>query len=229
MLPATTDAAASIPIDYPVPASILRSLSELERDDVAERWLVSRLLEHPSQDLEMLDTLYELAFGRKDYDVALRTAQARLAVVNTPTSRMMVARIRYAQKDYAAVYEQLADVETWRGSIDDRSDAWLLVCDSYRDQNRWDDALHCLHKLDATGSMATRRDELAKRLGDVSDRRATELRMKQIQNLERQMNLPVDQDIPVIHGAGNTDPIPNPLTVPGIQNPIHNPLVPDKP
>jgi hypothetical protein len=229
MLPAADDAAAAIPLDYPVPLSIMHSLSELERDDVTERWLVRRLLDRPTQDLEMLDTLYDLALARKDEPVALRTAQRRFEIANTQTSRMMLARVRYELKDYAAVYELLADVETWPGRIDERADAWLIVCDSYRDQARWDDAMRCLHRLDASGIMELRRNELTQRESDVSDRHASEIRAKQIQDLERSMNLPVDEMLPVLHGAGSDNPIPNPLTSPAIQNPIRNPLTPSQP
>jgi len=227
MLPAADDAAAAIPIDYPVPESILKSLSELDRDDVAERWLVRATLDHPTQDLELLDTLFNLAFSRRDFDVALRAAEARFALMNTNTSRLMIARVRFEQHDYAAVYTELAGVESWPGRLDERADAWLLVCDSYREQRRWDDALHCLHTLDANGCMATRHDELVQRESDVSDRHATEIRTRQIQDLERSMNLPIDENLPVISGAGSADAIPNPLTTPSIRNPIHNPLLPD--
>ncbi len=225
MLPDAEAAAQAIPIDYPAPASILGSLTELERVDIAEQWLVRRLLDRPSQDLELLDSLYDLAFDRKDYAVALRAAEARLAAANTPTSKLDIARVHFAQHAYAAVYTDLADVETWRGRLDERGDAWLLVCDSYRDERRWDDALHCLHRLDASGSLATRRDEIVRRESAVSDRRTNEIRTKQIQDLERQMNLPIDQELPVIDSSGATEPIANPLTGPAIQNPIRNPLV----
>lgn len=226
MLPAPEDAAAAIPSDYPVPTSILRSLSELKRDDVAVAWLVRRVLDRPSQDVDMLDALYDLAYDRKDYPTALRAAQVRLATVNTPTSKLKMARVHYAQREYAAVYAELADVETWRGRLDERGDAWLLVCDSYRDEKRWDDALRCLHRLDGSGSLAIRRDEIVRRESDVTDRRATEIRTKQIQDLERSMNLPVDDSLPVIHHVGSGEAIANPLTGPGIQNPIQNPLAP---
>lgn len=229
MLPDAADAASAIPIDYPNPDSILHSLVELERQDVAEKWLERVAIEHNSQNLDLLDTLYALAFERKDYAVALRAAETRLVAANTPTSRLMHARIKYVQQDYAAVYTELADVQTWPGRIDERADAWLIVCDAYRDQGRWNDALKCIHQLDGTGTMALRRSDITDREGDIADRRQAEVRTKQIQELERTMNLPVDTALPVIHGAGSAanDPIPNPLTAPlppAIQNPIRNPL-----
>ena len=204
VLPAASDASAAIPIDYPVPESILRSLAELHRNDIAVQWLIRRAFEPPTQDLELLDTLYNLAFERKDYDVALRAAHARFAIANTPTSRSMIARILYAQKKYADVYVALADVESWRGLLDERADAWLLVCDSYRDQRRWDEAMQCLHKLDGTGSMASRRGQIVKRESEISELHTSEIRTNQIQDLERSMHLPVDTELPVI-GAGNTN------------------------
>jgi O-antigen ligase len=229
VLPAPDDAAAAIPLDYPVPASIWTSLAELHRDDVAERWLVRRTLDRPTQDLELLDTLYDLALSRTDYDVALRAARARFAIANTPTSRAMIARILYAQKQYTDVYAELADVESWPGNVDDRADAWLLVCDSYRDQRRWDDAMRCIHKLDGTGSMAVRRQQIIQRESAIRELRESEIRSKQIQGLERSLNLPLDDDLPVSGGSGADGPIQNPLGSPPIQNPIHNPLDPVSP
>lgn len=224
MLPSAGDDAAAIPLDYPMPSSILGSLSEFKRDDVAILWLVRRVLDRPSQELALIDALYDLAFARKDYAIALRAASKRLAAANTPTSRLKIARVRYAQQDFAGVYAELADVETWGGRLDERGDAWLLVCDSFRDERRWDDALRCLHRLDASGSLSTRREDIVLRESDVSDRRTNEIRTKQIQDLERSLKLPVDGPLPVIHAAGADDAIPNPLTRPGIQNPIRNPL-----
>jgi hypothetical protein len=89
--------------------------------------------------------------------------------------------------------------------------------------------MRCLHRLDASGIMELRRNELTQRESDVSDRHASEIRAKQIQDLERSMNLPVDEMLPVLHGAGSDNPIPNPLTSPAIQNPIRNPLTPSQP
>jgi O-antigen ligase len=222
-LPAADEASLAIPIDFPVPESIVGSLAELHRNDIAERWLVRRLLERPSQDIALLDVLYNIALERNDYDVALRAAHVRLAVSNTPTSRSMIARILYAQKNYAEVYVELGDVASWKGRIDERADAWLLVCDSYRDQRRWDDAMQCLHKLDGTGSMASRRAALVKRESEINEVRTSEARIEQIQNLERSMHLPVDTPLPIASGSGTQEPIPNPLSSSPIQNPLRAP------
>jgi hypothetical protein len=223
-LPAADEASLAIPIDFPAPDSIVGSLGELHRSDIAERWLVRRALDRSTQDIGLLDMLYKIALGRNDYDVALRAAHARLAIANTPTSRSMIARILYAQKKYADVYVELADVESWKGRIDERADAWLLVCDSYRDERRWDEAMQCLHKLDGSGTMATRRDALIKRESAISEARTSEIRIKQIQDLERSMHLPIDTTLPVIGGgSGAPEPIPNPLTSSPIQNPLLNP------
>ncbi len=224
MLPATNDAAAAIPLDYPKPDTVLKSLAQLNRLDISERWLM-RIVDQPTHDLRLIDELYKLGMDRNDLEVALRAARARFAESQTPTSRLMLARVEFQRNELDAVLEQLSDVKTWRGRLDERADAWLLVCDAHHKRRNWDAALECLHHLDATGSMNMRRNEIVTREGEISDERTSELRIKQIQNLERSLNLPIDTDIPVIR---NKPEAPAPQPGIGIENPIRNPLKPFK-
>jgi hypothetical protein len=220
LLPDIKEAAAAIPLDYPAPEKVLTSLHELKRDDVGERWLV-RILEAQTHDLRMLDALYDLATALGDVDTALRAAQARLKEAHTQTSRVMLARAEFAHKDYDLILKDLADVRSWVGRIDERGDAWLIVCDTHAALEHWDEALQCIHQLDVSGLMTSRHDEIAQRETDIGNKRAAEAKLQQIQALERQMNLPVDTYLPVLP-AQNT-PAP---TQPGvtITNPIVNPL-----
>lgn len=220
-LPATEDAAAAIPVDYFAPYKVLESLTELKREDVSEKWLI-RILEVPTHDLALIDDLYELAMARNDVDVALRAATARLEEAHTQTSRVMLAKAKFAHQDYDAILKDLADVRSWSGRIDERGDAWLIVCDTYIQTARWDDALQCIHQLDVSGLMAMRHDEIAQRETDIGNHRASEAKLKQIQDLERSMNLPIDTYLPVLPST----PTPAP-TQPGttITNPITNPLL----
>jgi hypothetical protein len=217
VLPNAGDAANAIPVDYFAPQEILLSLEELKREDVSEHWLM-RLLDAPTRDLKMTDELYDMAMLREDFDVAFHTATVRMRDAHTNTSRLMLARVEFAQHDYDAVQRELADVANWRGRIDEQGDAWLLVCDTHSARGEWEDALQCIHQVDGSGLMAARRDDIGKRLQDISDHRHAEVRLQNVQDLERSMNLPVDTYIPVLHdepsGSASTSPIINPLLTP---------------
>jgi hypothetical protein len=223
-LPRAEDAAASIPVGYFSPEAILKSLTELKREDVAERWL-ARVRDAGTHDLALVDELYALAMARGDLDVALATAAYRLHEANTETSRLMHAQVQFARKDYDAVQRELSDLPTWHGRIDERGTAGLLVCDTYSAREQWDQALECISRLDATGMMGARQDEVLRRERDIADHRAAERKLREIQELERKMNLPVDTYIPVLHEAppppvrkGPSGTITNPLrgsTTPG--------------
>jgi hypothetical protein len=222
VLPDAADAARAIPVDYFSPDSVLNSLQELKRDDVAQAWL-ARVVQSSNRTLALVDKLYNLAMARNDLDVAMRAANLRLNEQHTTTSRLMLAKVEFAKLDYAAVQKELADVQQWRGRIDERGDAWLLVCDTYQMQGQWDPALECLHHLDGSGLMQMRHDDIAKREKDIADHRTSEAKLKEIQDLEREMHLPVDTYLPVLpsnpdapasapgHGTAITNPITNPL------------------
>ncbi len=222
-LPAANDAAAAIPTDYFNMDLILHSLKEFMRTDVSERWLV-RIVDLPNPDLGVVDQLYDLAMAGNDLDVALRTANIRMGLANTTTSRLMRARAEFARKNYPAVLAELADVETWRDQINEHADAWLVVCDTRIELRDWDAALLCIHHLDATGMVAFRHLDIQSREQNIRDLRSGEVHAKQIQDLERQMNLPIDIDIPIV--TGTTGPKPPPSSTHTILNPIKNPLLP---
>jgi O-antigen ligase len=220
-LPGANDAAAAIPLDYR-PDTILRSLKELERADVAERWLV-RVVAEPVPDIRVVDQLYDMATSRNDLDVALHTAKIRLDLAHTKTSRLMLARVEFLRHDLAAVQAELSDVLTWTDQTDERADARLLLCDTYSEQRQWEVALECIHRLDASGLVASRRLEITRRESEINDQRSAELRAERIQELERSLNLPVDVNIPVIPSHGVAPRPPQPGI--GITNPIKNPLL----
>src|SRR5262249_51720362 len=150
LLPDTDLAASALPVDAINRAQILRSLDELKRDDLTERWL-ARLIELPDHDLATIDRLYGLAMDRHDLAVAERAARRRLADSHTSTSRLMLARVMFRREQFDQVLKDLADVPSWTGRLDERADAWLLSCDAHIEKRAWDQALQCLHQLDASG------------------------------------------------------------------------------
>lgn len=185
LLPEVDLAAAAIPIDAANHAQILRSLSELKRDDIAVRWL-ARVVVGAQHDLATIDELYQLAMKRADLPVAEQAARRRLVESRTNASRIMLARVMFRREAFDQVLSDLADVPKWKGRIDEQADAWFLRCDCYIEKRTWDPALECLHKLDGSGIIAAaRRNDVVKRLTIVNEQRTIEAKQKAIEEMQR--------------------------------------------
>jgi hypothetical protein len=190
LLPEVDLAAAAIPTSEIDTAQILRSLTELSRDDIAVRWL-QRVVDGPQHDLAVIDKLYALAMQRHELAVAEQAARRRLAESRTNTSRLMLARAMFMREQFDQVLRDLADVPKWKGRLDEQSDAWLLMCDAHIEKRAWDPALECLHKLDGSGVLpVTRRYDVVKRLTIVNEQRALEAKQKAIEEMQRALGSP---------------------------------------
>jgi uncharacterized protein HemY len=179
-------AATAIPTDAANPGQILRSLHELDRDDIAERWLLRMVILPQQHDLATIDELYGLAMDRRDLPIAEIAARRRLAESHTYQSRLMLDRALFRQEQFDQVLKDLADVTKWTGRIDIQTDAWLLVCDTQIEKREWDHALECLHKLDGSPIFAaTRHGEVTQRISIITENRTAEAKQKAIEELER--------------------------------------------
>jgi O-antigen ligase len=189
-LPDADLAAAAIPVDGIERGPILHALAEQHRDDVAERWLL-RVIQGARHDLAVIDHLYRLAMERGDLAIAEQAARRRLAESRTAESRIQLARVLFKRQQYDQVLNDLADVSTWTGRLDQRAEAWLLVCDARIEQRAWDPALECLHKLDGSGILAPGdRAGIVQRLAIVDEHRTTEAKQKAIEQMERALRSP---------------------------------------
>jgi O-antigen ligase len=190
LLPEVELASAAIPIDAVNRDQILRSLDELKRNDIAQRWL-ERIVLGPQHDLATIDLLYQLALKQRDLPAAERAARRRLIESRTNTSRIMLARVMFRREEFDQVLKDLADVPTWKGRIDEQADAWFLMCDTQIEKRAWDRALECLHKLDGAGIIAaSHRNDVVKRLTIVNEQRTTEAKQKAIEEMERALRSP---------------------------------------
>jgi O-antigen ligase len=190
LLPEAELAAAAIPADAINRAQILRALGEQHRDDVAERWL-ARVIQGPQPDLTVIDQLYRLALTRGDLAIAEQAARRRLTESRTAESRILLARVLFKRGAYDQVVNDLADVSTWRGRLDQRAEAWLLACDARIEQRAWDAALECLHKLDGSGILnASERTEIVQRIAFVDEHRSREAKQRAIEDMERALGSP---------------------------------------
>jgi hypothetical protein len=189
-LPEAELAASAIPIDGDNRQWILRSLQELGREDVTERWLL-RVMVGPNHDLAAIDELYTIAMKRHDLVVAERAARRRLVESRTNTSRLLLARVMFSRESFDQVLKDLADVPKWKGRTDETTEAWLLMCDVHIEKRAWDPALECLHKLDGSGIIApARRGDVVKRLTIVNEQRTREAKQKAIEQMERALGSP---------------------------------------
>ncbi len=190
LLPEADLAAAAIPVDAPERSPILHALSEQHRDDVAERWLL-RVIQGAQHDLTVIDHLYRLAIERGDLAIAEQAARLRLAESRTAESRIQLARVLFKRQQYDQVLNDLADVSTWTGRLDQRAEAWLLACDAHIEKRAWDPALECLHKLDGSGIVAPGdRAGIVRRLAIVDEHRTREAKQRAIDQMERALGSP---------------------------------------
>jgi O-antigen ligase len=189
-LPDADLAAAAIPADAPDRGPILHALGTQHRDDVAERWLL-RVIQGPQHDLEVIDHLYRLALERGDLAIAEQAARRRLAESRTAESRILLARVLLKRAQFDQVLNDLADVSTWTGRLDQQAEAWLLACDAQIEKRAWDPALECLHKLDGSGIIPPGdRAGIVQRLAIVDEHRTREAQQRAIEQLERALGSP---------------------------------------
>ncbi len=185
LLPEVELAAAAIPVDAVNHQQILRALDSVKRNDVAVHWL-QRVVLGPRSDLAVIDQLYTLAMKLHQLPIAEQAARRRLVVSRTNASRIMLARVMFRREAFDQVLRDLADVPTWKGRLDEKAEAWFLMCDTQIEKRAWDPALECLHKLDGSGVIApARRNDVVKRLTIVNDQRTSEAKQKAIEEMER--------------------------------------------
>ncbi len=221
-LPDASLAARAIPPDWEPKEAILTSLKELHREDVVVAWL-SRVIQSPDADIQTIDDLYHLAMNRGDLEAAYRAAQRRLELAHTFSSRLMLARVEVLRKDYAPVLADLADVASWHTRVDEQSEAWMLLCDSFSAQNDLDHALQCLHRLDGAGIVPLdKRLELSRRIQLISDRHSGELKLRAVDDAMHEQ-LPA---LPTVHSDAPASPTGHDAPpAQAIDNPLaHSPL-----
>jgi O-antigen ligase len=223
VMPTPADAAAALPTDYKNVDVLLKTLDDQKRNDVAEKWL-ARVVENPQHDATLIDKLYNLAMLHKDFDTAKHVALLRMDVSHTSTSRLMLAKVRFARKEYDEVLSGLADVATWQGRIDEQSEAWLVMCDAQREKKQYDDAIKCLHRLDGAGLLpGPKRVAITQRITGIEEDREHEVRAKVIEDIEQSIKSGSGASLPLPPPAGNQ---PGPSLD---KSPIHNPLLKPKP
>jgi hypothetical protein len=142
----------------------------------------------PQRDTAVTDRLYKLAMDQQEYGFAERAARIRLKIARTTTSRLMLAKVHAKRGNQGLLLAELSDVSSWRGRIDEKSEAWLLVCDVRIDRKEWDHAMECLHRLDGSGAVTQgTRSELTRRFTYIKEQRTLEVRQQAVEAIERDL------------------------------------------
>jgi hypothetical protein len=126
------------------------------------------------------EILYGLAMPLADPRIVAVANKNCRAIESTHEQRVVLARAMLADHHADEVVGLLGDVEGWRGRVDDKIEAWFLLCDAYRDTKQWADAKHCLRRLDASGGLTpARAAEVQQRMATLDHARAEEVGSQQ--------------------------------------------------
>lgn len=159
-------AADAIPIELRVEATV-RTLVELDQTKLAIRWLERVVTYH--NDLQAAEILYSLAVQAKAFPSAELAARRRCAEFRSKRCQLELARVLDAQGKQAEVIDELEDVMTWHGRIDEQLPAWYLLCDAYVAVGKRSEAKDCLRRLDVSGLVKAGEPELVRRRDRIKE------------------------------------------------------------
>lgn len=166
-------AASAIPphTDFYRIDELVGRLEQLGGRDVAILVLVNRL--QSGYETQSCELLYNLALATKQLDVAKHAATLCRAYEPTHDARTRLASLLLSHGEQASALAQLHDVESWDGRIDMKRGAWMMRCEAMTQLQQWDDAMKCLHRLQASGLLDERTNrEVARRLDQMQQERA---------------------------------------------------------
>jgi hypothetical protein len=165
-------AASAIPADEARIDETIAFLQQFHHVDVAVAWLV-RVIDRSPDHPHPCDLLYALAMPTGDARIVALANKHCRETESTHEVRLALARSLLANHHDDEVIGLLVDVEDWGGRVDDKVNAWLLLCDARHDKRTWDEAKHCLRRLDASGTLSGDRiADVAARLVAIDRERA---------------------------------------------------------
>lgn len=166
-------AARAIPTDTPYLSTITKILEELQRPDIATKWLM-RVLDVRTENLEACEWLYTTAIRAKYLDAALTASSMCKQAAPSYQARVRLAKFLVSENRLDAAREVVRGVEAWPGRIDIKVDGWLTLCDTYFEPSKWDEAKRCLRRLDTLPDLPARqRRELQSRFDRLDELQRT--------------------------------------------------------
>lgn len=144
-------------------------LVDLHRLDLAGAWLM-RVLERRPDKLIACERLYGVAALQADITL-ISFARAHCHGFDpTHRTRIDLAKAMIGKQDANAAIGFLTDVETWTGKLDEKIEAWFVLCDAQAALAQRDAAKRCLRRLDAAGIVPIdRAKDISSRLEKLSD------------------------------------------------------------
>lgn len=143
----TAQAADALPTVLVLVDDIAQYLLDLKRDDVALLWLDHVLDLHP-QYYRACGLLYGIAVRLPDTAESVIGGRRCKAYEPSHEVQLTIARSLLARKRYAQAAHLVEHVESW--ATDEKTDAWLVLCDAEAGQGQFDEARKCLRRLEAT-------------------------------------------------------------------------------
>jgi tetratricopeptide (TPR) repeat protein len=160
-------AADAIPPDFANVDTIVRQLYQLGRPEVAIEWL-THVLELRPKDVHACELLYAISVNTGDLSGAETIGRHCVELAPSHQTRFGLARVLFQREAYVDAIQQLQDVSKWPGRVADIVAGWFMLCDSYEQLSRYDDAELCLHKLDARGLVVPEHhDDIQHRLDQI--------------------------------------------------------------
>jgi len=162
----------AIPTDFRNADLVVRTLVNEGYRLVALEWVARVVILNP-RSLWHVQRMYELAVTAGDAEKSERAARLRVEIAPTAAYKLDLTQRLLARKAYDEVIALLADVAAWDGDVRDQKTGWLLLCDTYTQIARFDDAARCLRRLDGSGLMSpAERDRLRRSLETVAEQKA---------------------------------------------------------
>ncbi|MBA3465631.1 MAG: O-antigen ligase family protein [Deltaproteobacteria bacterium] len=163
-------AATAIPTEIATLDPMLRLLVEAKAFDIQTRWLKRVLDEHPGSTVACT-ALYGVAMQREELP-ALLAASQRCGDVVARDRRVALARVLLQKQRFAEAAREVRDVESWTGTVNEKVNAWFVLCDAHIGMGEWEPAKRCLRRLDVGILPAARRSEVTARLDKIEQARA---------------------------------------------------------
>ncbi len=157
-------ASRAIPTELRIDTTV-STLTALQHTDIAMLWL-ERVMT-VTDDLRAAEALYALALQTKAYGRAESALRKRCTIIPSKRCMLDLANVLSLQDKHADVIALLADVQTWRGRVDDQLPAWLLLCDSRTKLAQYSDARDCLRRLDVSGLLKPGEPDVLRRVDAI--------------------------------------------------------------
>lgn len=159
-----SQAALALPTTATLLDEIARELADMKREDIAIAWL-DHVLDLAPNLPHACDLLFAIAARAQDHILEIVSGRRCAKYEASRENKLALAHAFDRKHEFAQVTRLTDDVESWTGQNEQKIEGWLLLCDAETGLQKWNDARHCLRRLDAAGLLPSERaSEIANRL-----------------------------------------------------------------